>query len=104
MGAEFDTDIQNWAKIILGTYGVNGGRDTKNEIHDPGVSTHARFTRRLGLSFLWTRKPSRLPTMHKHTQLTSYCAGRKMIHFARFSAESDARVPFIELRESEFLA
>ncbi len=39
MGAEFDTDIQNCAK-----------NDTKNEIHAPGVSAHARFTRRLGLS------------------------------------------------------
>ncbi len=46
MGAEFDRDIQlgknSW-------YGVNGDPDTINEIHAPRVSTHARFTRRLGL-------------------------------------------------------
>ncbi len=39
-------------------YGVNGGPDTKNEIHAPGVSTHARFTRRLGLLFLGRRSPA----------------------------------------------
>ncbi len=32
-------------------YGVNGGPDAKNQIHAPGVSTHARLTRRLGLSY-----------------------------------------------------
>ncbi len=46
LGAEFDRDIQNWAKD-LGT--VKTGVPTKNKIHAPGVSTHARFTRRLGL-------------------------------------------------------
>ncbi len=34
-------------------YGANGGPDTKNEVHAPGVSTHARFTRRLGLLLLF---------------------------------------------------
>ncbi len=36
-------------KFKRGGHSVNGGPDTKNEIHAPGVSTHARFTRRLGL-------------------------------------------------------
>ncbi len=49
LGAEFDRDIQNWAKILGRYYGVKGGPDTKNEIHAAGVSTHGRFTRRLGL-------------------------------------------------------
>ncbi len=48
LGVEFDRDLKfsenSW-------YGVNGGPATKNEIPVPGVSTHARFTRRLGLFF-----------------------------------------------------
>ncbi len=36
LGAEFDRDIQN--RATNSWYGVNGGADTKNEIHAPGVS------------------------------------------------------------------
>ncbi len=50
--AEFDRDIQNWVPKDF-RYGLNGGPNTKNEIHAPGVSTHARFTRRLGLFQKW---------------------------------------------------
>ncbi len=42
-------------------YGVNWGPDTKNEIHAPGVSTHAGFTRRFRLvNFYFFRKAASL--------------------------------------------
>ncbi len=52
--------------------GVNGVPDTKNEIHAPGVSTHARSTRTLGLFLLfsYTVPPSVLKGAQSQLQVS----------------------------------
>ncbi len=50
--AEFDRDIQNFAKVLGGE---NGGPDTKNEIHAPGVHSRAFYAHFRLVSFVWTQ-------------------------------------------------